>query len=48
MDALMDVFGPWLFGVSTILLVGGLLAKEMARTPLPRGWGEGRRTSDGD
>ena len=30
MDALMDVFGPWLpwlFGVGTILLVGGLLAK---------------------
>ena len=33
MDALMDVFGPWLpwlFGVGTILLVGALLAKEMA------------------
>ena len=32
-DVLMDVFGPWLpwlFGVGAILVVGGLLAKEMA------------------
>lgn len=27
---IMDVFGPWLFGVSTILFVGGLVAKEFA------------------
>jgi hypothetical protein len=33
MDALRDLFGPWLlplFGVGTVLLAGGLLTREMA------------------
>lgn len=32
----MNLFGPWLlplFGVGTVLLVGGLLAKEMVAEP---------------
>lgn len=40
----MDVFGPWLpwlFGVGTILLVGGLLAKEMAPGPSAQKLGRG-------
>ncbi len=40
----MDVFGPWLpwlFGVGAILLVGGLLAKEMAPTSSAQKLGRG-------
>jgi hypothetical protein len=40
----MDVFGPWLpwlFGVGTILLVGGLLAKEMAPNSSAQKMGRG-------
>lgn len=36
MDALMNLFGPWLlplFGVGTVLLLGGLLAKEVVSDP---------------
>jgi hypothetical protein len=44
MDALMDLFGPWLpplFGVGTVLLVGGLLTKEVAQDRSVRGLGRG-------
>ena len=39
---LLEVFGPWiplLFGAGTILLVGGLLAKEAAASPTAKGLG---------
>jgi hypothetical protein len=44
MDSLMNLFGPWLvplFGVGTVLLVGGMLAKEMASDPSVKGLGRG-------
>ncbi len=40
----MDVFGPWLpwlIGVGTLLLVGGLVAKEMAPNPSAQKLGRG-------
>ena len=39
---LMAVFGPWLpllFGVGTVLLVGGLLTKEMSPNSTAKGLG---------
>jgi hypothetical protein len=44
MDPLMDLFGPWfpwLMGVGAVLLVGGLLAKEMAADSFVRKLGHG-------
>ena len=44
MDALMNLFGPWLlplFGVGTVLLVGGLVTKEMASDRTVKGLGRG-------
>lgn len=44
MDALIDLFGPWLiplFGVGTVLLAGGLLTNEMASNPSVKGLGRG-------
>ncbi len=38
----MEVFGPWLpllFGVGTVLMVGGLLTKEMDAQSTVKGWG---------
>ncbi len=39
---LMQVFGPWLpllFGVGTVLLVGGLLTKELSPNSTAKGLG---------
>ena len=44
LDALMDVFRPWLpwlFGMGAVLLVGGLLAKEMAPSSSAQKMGRG-------
>lgn len=44
MDALMDLFGPWLlpmFVVGIVLVVGGLLTKEMAPNRSVKGLGRG-------
>jgi hypothetical protein len=44
MDALMNLFGPWLlplFGVGTVLLVGGLVTKELASDRTVKGLGRG-------
>lgn len=40
----MEIFGPWLpllFGLGTVLLVGGLLTKEMAANSTVKGLGRG-------
>ena len=40
----MEVFGPWLpllFGLGIVLLVGGLVAKEMAANSTVKGLGRG-------
>jgi hypothetical protein len=42
MDELMNVFGPWLpllFGVGTVLLVCGMVTKEVAPDSSTRGLG---------
>ena len=47
---LMEVFGPWmplLFGVGTVLLVGGLLTKEMAVNSTVKGLGRAAANAGG-
>jgi hypothetical protein len=44
MDEVMNLFGPWLvplFGVGAVLLVGGLLTKELASDRSVKGLGRG-------
>jgi uncharacterized membrane protein YgdD (TMEM256/DUF423 family) len=44
MDAAMNLFGPWLvplFGVGAVLLVGGLVTREMASDRSVKGLGRG-------
>jgi hypothetical protein len=44
MDAVMNLFGPWLlpvFVIGAVLLVGGLLTKEMAPDRSVKGLGRG-------
>ena len=46
----MEVFGPWLpllFGLGTVLLVVGLVAKEPASDQFLKGIGRARQTSGG-
>ena len=39
MKELMDLFGPWLYGVGAVLLVGGLLTKELTSDASVQGLG---------
>jgi hypothetical protein len=44
MDAAMNLFGPWLvplFGVGAVLLVGGVVTREMASDRSVKGLGRG-------
>ena len=45
----MDLFGPWLpwlFGVGAVLLIGGLLTKELAKGSSFRRLGRGAISAD--